>query len=159
MSLTHVIICFLLMILRRWISVGSDLKFDARRDLDDVNAMCIEGRQFNVRIWRNTIKSVCCLSNTTQLGPCVVCCVLGLSLACQIWTSRNYCNHYLMIDIFFLLHSSYMGFLSAHMVVVFVNRILYFVEPTLGDLGLKVSLRYQFFFCSACFEQAALFKA
>lgn len=32
------------MILHRWISVGSDLKFDARRDLDDVNAMCIEGR-------------------------------------------------------------------------------------------------------------------
>lgn len=31
------------MILYRWISVGSDLKFDARRDLDDVGAMCIEG--------------------------------------------------------------------------------------------------------------------
>lgn len=27
----------------RWISVGSDLKFDARRDLDDMGAMCIEG--------------------------------------------------------------------------------------------------------------------
>jgi len=31
------------MILHRWISVGSDLKFDARRDLDDVGATCIEG--------------------------------------------------------------------------------------------------------------------
>lgn len=28
----------------RWISVGSDLKFDARRDLDDVGATCIEGK-------------------------------------------------------------------------------------------------------------------
>ncbi|KAI9161515.1 hypothetical protein LWI28_018189 [Acer negundo] len=27
-----------------WISVGSDLKFDARRDLDDVGAKCVEGR-------------------------------------------------------------------------------------------------------------------
>lgn len=32
-----------LMILHRWISVGSDLKFDARRDLDDVGATCVEG--------------------------------------------------------------------------------------------------------------------
>lgn len=31
------------MILHRWISVGSDLKFDARRDLDDVGATCLEG--------------------------------------------------------------------------------------------------------------------
>lgn len=31
------------MALCRWISVGSDLKFDARRDLDDVGATCIEG--------------------------------------------------------------------------------------------------------------------
>jgi len=31
------------MILHRWISVGSDLKFDARRDLDDVGATCVEG--------------------------------------------------------------------------------------------------------------------
>lgn len=31
------------MILHRWISVGSDLKFDARRDLDDVGAACVEG--------------------------------------------------------------------------------------------------------------------
>ncbi|KAI8553226.1 hypothetical protein RHMOL_Rhmol06G0327600 [Rhododendron molle] len=30
-----------------WISVGSDLKFDARRDLDDVNAMCIEVHALN----------------------------------------------------------------------------------------------------------------
>ncbi|KAJ8425970.1 hypothetical protein Cgig2_009508 [Carnegiea gigantea] len=29
-----------------WISVGSDLKFDARRDLDDVGATCVEGRVF-----------------------------------------------------------------------------------------------------------------
>ena len=28
---------------RRWLSVGSDLKFDARRDLDDVGAMDVEG--------------------------------------------------------------------------------------------------------------------
>jgi hypothetical protein len=33
------------MILHRWISVGSDLKFDARRDLDDVGATCIEGKK------------------------------------------------------------------------------------------------------------------
>lgn len=32
------------MILHRWISVGSDLKFDARRDLDDVGATYIEGK-------------------------------------------------------------------------------------------------------------------
>lgn len=32
------------MILHRWISVGSDLKFDARRDLDDVGASDIEGK-------------------------------------------------------------------------------------------------------------------
>lgn len=32
------------MSLHRWVSVGSDLKFDARRDLDDVQATCIEGR-------------------------------------------------------------------------------------------------------------------
>ncbi|XP_057486374.1 protein FORGETTER 1-like isoform X3 [Actinidia eriantha] len=30
-----------------WISVGSDLKFDARRDLDDVNATCIEVHALN----------------------------------------------------------------------------------------------------------------
>ncbi|MCI08742.1 strawberry notch-like protein, partial [Trifolium medium] len=29
-----------------WISVGSDLKFDARRDLDDMGASCIEGKFF-----------------------------------------------------------------------------------------------------------------
>lgn len=33
-----------LMALHRWISVGSDLKFDARRDLDDVGATCVEGK-------------------------------------------------------------------------------------------------------------------
>lgn len=31
----------------RWVSVGSDLKFDARRDLDDVGASCIEGIMCN----------------------------------------------------------------------------------------------------------------
>ncbi|KAK1280548.1 hypothetical protein QJS04_geneDACA014302 [Acorus gramineus] len=30
-----------------WISVGSDLKFDARRDLDDVGAMCVEVHALN----------------------------------------------------------------------------------------------------------------
>ncbi|XP_052207187.1 protein FORGETTER 1 [Diospyros lotus] len=30
-----------------WISVGSDLKFDARRDLDDVGAMCMEVHALN----------------------------------------------------------------------------------------------------------------
>ncbi|XP_057949637.1 protein FORGETTER 1 [Malania oleifera] len=30
-----------------WISVGSDLKFDARRDLDDVGALCIEVHALN----------------------------------------------------------------------------------------------------------------
>jgi len=34
------------MILHRWISVGSDLKFDARRDLDDMGASCIAGMLF-----------------------------------------------------------------------------------------------------------------
>jgi hypothetical protein len=28
----------------RWLSVGSDLKFDARRDLDDVGALPVEGK-------------------------------------------------------------------------------------------------------------------
>lgn len=27
----------------RWVSVGSDLKYDARRDLDDVGAECVKG--------------------------------------------------------------------------------------------------------------------
>lgn len=27
----------------RWVSVGSDLKYDARRDLDDVGAKCVQG--------------------------------------------------------------------------------------------------------------------
>lgn len=35
--------CFLIMLFPRWISVGSDLKFDARRDMDDVGAMCVQG--------------------------------------------------------------------------------------------------------------------
>lgn len=53
------------MILHRWISVGSDLKFDARRDLDDVGAACIEGKylkfdlnhllQFMIEIWNEGI--------------------------------------------------------------------------------------------------------
>lgn len=34
----------------RWISVGSDLKFDARRDLDDVGATCIEGKYLKHQI-------------------------------------------------------------------------------------------------------------
>ena len=34
----------------RWISVGSDLKFDARRDLDDVGATCIQGIKVNLRV-------------------------------------------------------------------------------------------------------------
>lgn len=29
--------------LHRWISIGSDLKYDARRDLDDVGASCVGG--------------------------------------------------------------------------------------------------------------------
>ncbi|KAF6136596.1 hypothetical protein GIB67_016052 [Kingdonia uniflora] len=33
--------------LYKWVSVGSDLKFDARRDLDDVGAMCIEVHALN----------------------------------------------------------------------------------------------------------------
>lgn len=32
----------------RWISVGSDLKYDARRDLDDVGATCIQGSYISV---------------------------------------------------------------------------------------------------------------
>jgi hypothetical protein len=38
-------------ILHRWISVGSGLKFDARRDLDDAGATCIEGISFGDIIW------------------------------------------------------------------------------------------------------------
>jgi len=34
------------MIFCRWISVGSDLKFDARRDLDDMGASFIPGMLF-----------------------------------------------------------------------------------------------------------------
>jgi hypothetical protein len=42
-------VMLLLLVLKscRWISVGSDLKFDARRDLDDVGATCIEGKKNN----------------------------------------------------------------------------------------------------------------
>jgi hypothetical protein len=39
------------MILLRWISVGSDLKFDARRDLDDMGASCIAGMLFGSVNW------------------------------------------------------------------------------------------------------------
>lgn len=39
------------MIFHRWISVGSDLKFDARRDLDDMGAGCIEGMFFWVCVF------------------------------------------------------------------------------------------------------------
>lgn len=38
------------LILHRWISVGSDLKFDARRDLDDVGAPCVEGKK-DMKSW------------------------------------------------------------------------------------------------------------
>jgi hypothetical protein len=31
----------------RWISIGSDLKYDARRDLDDVGAKCVEVHALN----------------------------------------------------------------------------------------------------------------
>jgi len=36
----------------RWISVGSDLKFDARRDLDDVGATYVEGRMFMLALYQ-----------------------------------------------------------------------------------------------------------
>lgn len=48
-----------LMFLYKWISVGSDLKFDARRDLDDVGASCIQG---NLGIYKDRITSACMLS-------------------------------------------------------------------------------------------------
>ena len=32
----------------RWISIGSDLKYDARRDLDDVGAKCVEGADLQI---------------------------------------------------------------------------------------------------------------
>lgn len=32
----------------RWISIGSDLKYDARRDLDDVGAKCVEGKNLHI---------------------------------------------------------------------------------------------------------------
>ena len=35
----------------RWISVGSDLKFDARRDLDDMGATCVKGILFLVDLF------------------------------------------------------------------------------------------------------------
>lgn len=46
--LTPLVYFFSLFLLtwHRWISVGSDLKFDARRDLDDVGATCVEGKNF-----------------------------------------------------------------------------------------------------------------
>lgn len=41
-------LCWVLFFIRiledRWLSVGSDLKFDARRDLDDVGAVDVEGK-------------------------------------------------------------------------------------------------------------------
>jgi hypothetical protein len=32
----------------RWISIGPDLKYDARRDLDDVGAKCVEGADLQI---------------------------------------------------------------------------------------------------------------
>jgi hypothetical protein len=32
----------------RWISIGSDLKYDARRDLDDVGAKCVKGENLHI---------------------------------------------------------------------------------------------------------------
>lgn len=34
---------FFMIAIFRWVSVGSDLKYDARRDLDDVGAKCVQG--------------------------------------------------------------------------------------------------------------------
>lgn len=39
------------MLFPRWISVGSDLKFDARRDMDDVGATCVEGSYWESSVW------------------------------------------------------------------------------------------------------------
>lgn len=52
------------MTFRRWISVGSDLKFDARRDLDDVGATCAEGKTFlrEVYLVFKFSLNICCLS-------------------------------------------------------------------------------------------------
>lgn len=52
--------CFILLVNAnrdnsRWISVGSDLKYDARRDLDDVGAKCIEGIYVNLFVSMGTI--------------------------------------------------------------------------------------------------------
>jgi hypothetical protein len=47
-EISFVLFNYFSMILHRWISVGSDLKFDARRDLDDVGASCIDGMFFGL---------------------------------------------------------------------------------------------------------------
>lgn len=44
----YIMLFFSLMLLCRWISVGSDLKFDARRDLDDVGAAHVEGKSLSL---------------------------------------------------------------------------------------------------------------
>lgn len=75
-----------------------------------------------------------------------MCCMLRLRIVSRLSNLDFKELLYSLFDDRYVFCSSYMGFLSAHMVVVFVNRIFYFVEPMLGDLGLKVSLRYQFFF-------------
>ena len=38
----------------RWISVGSDLKFDARRDLHNIGATCVEGRIFALLVHQDS---------------------------------------------------------------------------------------------------------
>jgi hypothetical protein len=47
-EISFVLFNYFSMILHRWISIGSDLKFDARRDLDDVGASCIDGMFFGL---------------------------------------------------------------------------------------------------------------
>lgn len=53
--------------LHRWISIGSDLKFDARRDLDDAGATCVEGISFDDIIW---IKLCCILTHCGYVLTC-----------------------------------------------------------------------------------------
>ena len=52
---TCIICCFFVFLMMdklfRWISIGPDLKYDARRDLDDVGAKCVEGADPQIHLF------------------------------------------------------------------------------------------------------------
>ncbi|XP_028064644.1 protein FORGETTER 1-like isoform X3 [Camellia sinensis] len=62
-----------------WISVGSDLKFDARRDLDDVGAMCIEVHALNKLPYSKLNSKACGVREG----------VIFLTYSCLIASSEN----------------------------------------------------------------------